>query len=72
VHALLPALARPADQPAGTPALTQQLADFEFLRSMFPQKDLELVKFQIYSLIKKNNKNCGWDPEEDALLNSLV
>lgn len=30
---------------------------------MFPLKEIELIKFQIYSLVKKDNKNCGWKTE---------
>lgn len=39
---------------------------------MFPLKELDLVKFQIYSLIKKDSKICKWKDEEDNLLKSLV
>lgn len=39
---------------------------------MFPLKELTLIKFQIYSLIKKDNKNSGWKQEENELLAKLV
>jgi hypothetical protein len=69
---VLPALPLSPNPSTRTPAPTQQANDFEFLRSMFPQKELQLIKFQIYSLVKKNNKNCGWQTEEDHLLKSIV
>jgi hypothetical protein len=52
--------------------LSQEPEDFLFLNSMFPQKQLDLVKFQVYSLVKKNNRNCDWENQEDALLKLLV
>lgn len=39
---------------------------------MFPKKDLNLIKFQIYSLVKRDNKSSGWDVEEEKLLEKLV
>lgn len=30
------------------------------MQSMFPLKDIDLIKFQINSLIKKDNKNSSW------------
>lgn len=33
---------------------------------------MDLIKFQVYSLVKKDNKNCRWSAEEDELLKKLV
>lgn len=46
--------------------------DFYFLNSMFPLKEIELIKFQVYSLLKKDSKNCKWSPDEDNLLRTIV
>lgn len=40
--------------------LFKKCKDFEFLKRMFPLKELELIKFQINSLVKKDNKNSSW------------
>ena len=39
---------------------------------IFPGKDLNLLKFQTFSLIKKNNKVSGWTKEEDEILAKVV
>ena len=31
-----------------------------------------MIKFQIYGLIKKDNKNSSWKEEEDSILSQIV
>ena len=33
---------------------------------------MSLLKFQAFSLIKKNNKNTGWKKEEDEMLLRII
>ena len=39
---------------------------------MFPFKEVELLKFQTFGLIKKDNKNSSWSEEEDKILKQII
>ena len=38
------------------------------MKSIFPGKDLGLIKFQSFSLIKKSSRNEAWSEQEDEIL----